>query len=158
MVGQLFSHSAINSKNRVFLALCAFLFWASDGISADFIGPVTHMVDGDTFDMRMPGETIRIRLCGIDTPERGKPRFKEAKNALASQIDGRTIRCVPVGEGTVCDGRSNKKSWDRYVAQCFMGTNDIALPMIRSGLACDYTKHSGGHYRRIAGGKPCPNS
>lgn len=123
--------------------------------AADFVGPVTHMVDGDTFDMRIPGETIRIRLCGVDTPERGATGFKAAKRLLASQIDGRRIRCVPVGDGTVCDGRSPKKSWDRHVAQCYMGTDDIALPLIRAGLACDYTKHSGGYYRRAAGAKPC---
>ena len=35
-------------------------------------GTVTHIVDGDTLDVRLTsGKTERIRLIGIDTPERG---------------------------------------------------------------------------------------
>jgi endonuclease YncB( thermonuclease family) len=35
-------------------------------------GTVTHIVDGDTLDVRLAsGKRERIRLIGIDTPERG---------------------------------------------------------------------------------------
>lgn len=35
---------------------------------------VTKVVDGDTFDVSMNGETKRIRLIGVDTPETVDPR------------------------------------------------------------------------------------
>lgn len=45
---------------------------------------IRHIVDGDTFDARIDqgfrNQTVqRFRLKGIDTPERKKPGFKEAK-------------------------------------------------------------------------------
>lgn len=37
------------------------------------LGVVTHIVDGDTLDVRLGGAVERIRLIGIDTPESVKP-------------------------------------------------------------------------------------
>jgi micrococcal nuclease len=34
---------------------------------------VTHVVDGDTIDVRIDGREERVRLIGIDTPETKKP-------------------------------------------------------------------------------------
>lgn len=34
---------------------------------------VTHVVDGDTFDILKDGEEIRVRLLGVDTPETVHP-------------------------------------------------------------------------------------
>jgi micrococcal nuclease len=34
-------------------------------------GPVVRVVDGDTIDVRVAGRTERVRVLGIDTPERG---------------------------------------------------------------------------------------
>jgi micrococcal nuclease len=50
----------------------------SDGGSAEPSGPinarVTHVVDGDTIDVRMPdGDEESVRYIGIDTPETVKP-------------------------------------------------------------------------------------
>jgi micrococcal nuclease len=39
---------------------------------------VVHVVDGDTIDVRVGGQTERVRYYGIDTPERGQPCFSEA--------------------------------------------------------------------------------
>jgi len=115
--------------------------------AAEYKGLVVHVVDGDTFDMRIAStEIVRIRFCGIDTPERGKAGFLKATVALSTLIGRTTVRCVQVGHGTPCDGRSKAKSRDRIVAQCFLGNLDIAAEMIRTGNACDWAKYSGGHY------------
>lgn len=34
------------------------------------VGVVTHIVDGDTVDVDLAGQTERVRLVGIDTPEK----------------------------------------------------------------------------------------
>lgn len=44
---------------------------------------VSHIVDGDTFDVNT-GE--RVRLIGIDTPERGKIFYKDATKHLSELI------------------------------------------------------------------------
>jgi micrococcal nuclease len=36
--------------------------------------PVTHVTDGDTFDVRIAGQNEAVRLIGIDTPETHDPR------------------------------------------------------------------------------------
>jgi endonuclease YncB( thermonuclease family) len=50
----------------VLLLLCAPL------ASADFTGPVTSVLDGDTLEALNGYHADRIRLSGIDCPEKGQ--------------------------------------------------------------------------------------
>ncbi len=43
---------------------------------------VYHVVDGDTVDVEWDGGTARVRLYGINTPERGEACFQEATDQL----------------------------------------------------------------------------
>ena len=105
-------------------------------------GTVTHIVDGDTFDIG----TTRIRLCGIGAPEKGSYSAIQSKGYLDSLISGKRVQCAPVGQGSVCDGRSKPTNRGRIVAQCFLGDLDIAGEMVREGHACDWVRFSGGAY------------
>ena len=105
------------------------------------------MSDGDTFTMEADGAKVRVRICGIDAPEHGQAGYGQAAGVLSSMIEGKTVHCLQVGEGTVCDGRSRPTSRDRIVAQCFLDKVDIAEQMTRSGTACDWPKFSGGRYK-----------
>lgn len=128
---------------RSILAMALGLAVFCQSASAQTIeGTVTNVIDGDTFDFR----TVRIRICGIDAPERGELGYLEATTALAGLISGRYVLCVPVGAGSVCDGRSKPLNRKRVVAQCFVGRLDIADRMVTSGHACDWVKFSGGAY------------
>jgi endonuclease YncB( thermonuclease family) len=102
------------------------------------------VIDGDTLYVGR----LKYRLCGIDAPERGQPASQAAADHLRYLTKGKTINCRPVGEGTPCDGRSERKSHDRVVAQCFVDGQDIAAEMVRSGHAKDWPKFSGGYYAR----------
>lgn len=128
--------------------------------AADLVGTVTAVADGDTFTLcagvGADAQCEQIRLCGIDAPERGDALSAEATQAIRALTSGVTVTCTPVGEGTVCDGRSNRRSGNRLVAQCFDDGNDIAAELVRRGLACDWAHFSGGHYWRVAGGAECP--
>jgi micrococcal nuclease len=74
-----------------------------------------RVIDGDTLDVRLPGgEVKRVRLIGVDTPERGKPFFREAtdvhtgllgagslslyKDVSETDRFGRLLRYVRAGE------------------------------------------------------------
>jgi endonuclease YncB( thermonuclease family) len=46
---------------------------------ADFTGEVVRVVDGDRIEVLHDGRLERIRLSGIDAPEKGQPFGKEAK-------------------------------------------------------------------------------
>ena len=50
---------------------------------------VTHIYDGDTIEIDN-GQTIR--MIGINAPDRGEPRWEEAKNYLTDLIDNEKIQ------------------------------------------------------------------
>ena len=120
---------------------------AAPAVAADYLGEVLAVSDGDTFTMQSETGNVRVRICGIDAPERGQPGYGQATGVLWNMIEGKTVHCLQVGEGTVCDGRSPPRSRDRAVAQCFLGKLDIAEEMTKSGTACDWPKFSGGRYK-----------
>lgn len=135
---------AFRLKRLVFALLASV---SSPVAAADYLGKVLAVSDGDTFTMESGSGTVRVRVCGIDAPERGQPGYGQAAGVLSNMIEGKTIHCLQVGEGTVCDGRSKPMSRDRIVAQCFLGHLDIAEAMVKSRTACDWPKFSGGRYR-----------
>jgi len=144
-------------RKMIRFALAVFIaFAAPSAQAADLVGTVPAVADGDTFTLCAGAQCERIRLCGIDAPERGDALSAEATQATRALTSGVTITCTPVGEGTVCDGRSRRRSGERLVAQCFAGGQDIAAELVRQGLACDWVSFSGGHYGRVAGGVECP--
>jgi endonuclease YncB( thermonuclease family) len=120
---------------------------AAPAVAANYLGAVLAVSDGDTFTMESETGKVRVRICGIDAPERGQPGYGQAAGVLSNLIEGKTVHCLQVGEGTVCDSRSTPRSRDRVVAQCFLGKLDIAEEMIKSGTACDWPKFSGGRYK-----------
>jgi len=65
-----------------------------------FSGTVEEVVDGDT--LRLAGG-VRVRLLGLDAPERGQPLHAEAGECFRSLAAGRRVRLV-VGEERPVDG------------------------------------------------------
>lgn len=119
-------------------------------VNATIVGLVAKITDGDTFAI---GDT-EIRTCGIDTPETGRPGAAEATSALRVLVKDQVVGCIPVGNGTVCDRRSERRNQGRTVAQCFVGNIDMGDFLVERGFACDWAKFSGGYYSRN-GGKRC---
>jgi endonuclease YncB( thermonuclease family) len=126
-------------------AVALALSWSA--AAADYLGKVASVSDSDTFTMESETGRVRVRICGIDAPERGQPGCGQAAGVLANMIEGKTVHCLQVGEGTLCDGKSKPTSHDRIVAQCFLDKLDVAEEMAKSGTACDWPKFSGGRYK-----------
>ena len=94
------------------------------------------VIDGDTIVIN----NIRIRLAGIDAPELDHPWGRQSKWALIQLCKGQTVtaRFKP------------ELSYDRRVAECFLPDGrDLAAELVRSGLALDWPKFSGGKYRHL---------
>lgn len=131
------------SYRAALAATLVLMAFASGTAEAETIeGRIDHVTDGDTFALA----GLNIRICGIDAPERGQPGADAATQALEALIGDRSVTCVPVGAGSVCDGRSETINRNRVVAQCFVDGSDIAAEMVQSGHACDWVKFSGGAY------------
>lgn len=56
--------------------------------ASDYMATATYVIDGDTFKV----DDIRIRLIGIDTPEKGECYYDEARDFLTSLITEKQVR------------------------------------------------------------------
>ncbi|MFA9446914.1 thermonuclease family protein [Egicoccus sp. AB-alg6-2] len=90
---------------------------------------VFNVVDGDTIDVRaQDGSEERVRIIGIDTPERGECGFGEAADALAALIGGREVELVP-------GARDDRDRYDRILRYVDVQGTDVGLAIIEAGLA-----------------------
>ena len=88
---------------------------------------VTRVVDGDTLDVRAAETPLRVRLYGVNTPERGQPCFDEATARLTTLAAGR-VYLVPDARARDQYGREL-----RYVFTSDGRSIDAAL--VSEGLA-----------------------
>lgn len=96
-------------------------------------GKTIRIVDGDTFDLLTKDKkVIRIRMAGIDAPERKQDYYQSAKNTLSGFIFSRDVEFVRTGYDR------NK----RTIAMVFCDGKNINLAMIKSGQAWHYTRYS----------------
>ena len=95
-------------------------------------GKVVRIVDGDTVDILVNRKPARIRLYGIDAPERGQPYSTQAKRQLGDWIAGEHVRAIIV----------DRDRYGRAVARIQYRGNDISERMVGAGLAWWYRQHS----------------
>ena len=93
---------------------------------------VVRIIDGDTVDVSSGGVVQRLRLLGIDTPEKGQPFGNEARDALSSYIEGRNVR-VAIRE---------TDRYGRSIADIYDGDRHINAWLVESGLAWHYKSYS----------------
>lgn len=99
----------------------------------DLNGKVVKIVDGDTFDLLTESNTtVRIRLNGIDCPERKQDYYQVCKDALAAYIFGKEVQLITRG----------KDRYTRTIADVFYKNKNINLDMIRNGFGWHYKKYS----------------
>ena len=134
-------------KRLGLLAFAIAVHLSANAAHADLIGFAEKIYDGDTFALCDETACNKIRICGIDAPEIGVKGSSQATAALAGLLRGRTVQCIQVGKGTVCDGRSRPINRDRIVAQCFVGTKDVARELVKGRFVCEWVKFTGGAYQ-----------
>ena len=86
---------------------------------------MVKVVDGDTIDVAGVG---RIRLVGMDTPERGACGYESATQALSVLVLGREVRLVP---GAVDDA----DRYGRLLRYVDVAGQDAGLRLIEDGWA-----------------------
>jgi micrococcal nuclease len=113
--------------------------------SADVVAPqdggapavVTHLVDGDTLDVRLQGGTTeRVRLIGIDTPETKKPNTPV--QCYGPEASARLAQLVPVGTAValLADVEARDR-YGRFLAYVFRRADGlfVNLAMVEGGFA-----------------------
>jgi endonuclease YncB( thermonuclease family) len=90
---------------------------------------VTNVVDGDTVDVRGPdGREERVRVVGIDTPERGQCGFAEASDALADLVLGQNVELV-------AGAQDDRDRYGRLLRYVDVDDIDAGLSLIEAGFA-----------------------
>jgi micrococcal nuclease len=75
-----------------FVVLCTVLLaWPPLARSQDFSGKVVGVLDGDTIEVLHNKKPQRVRLYGIDCPEKGQAFGNRAKQATSELVFGRRV-------------------------------------------------------------------
>jgi len=94
---------------------------------------VYKIIDGDSFEGRANGQNYRIRLFGIDAPEKGQDFYQKSKDRLGQLCK----------EGPILIKIRNKDYFGRWVADSYSYKGEfINQIMIKEGLAWHFTKYS----------------
>ena len=96
-------------------------------------GKSAKIVDGDTFDLlTSSGQTVRIRLDGIDCPEKNQPFGKDATQRLTELISGKSLRVT-----------GDKKDRDgRLIGTVFAQKVNVNQTLVRDGYAWHFKQYS----------------
>lgn len=94
-------------------------------------GKVTRVVDADTIDVSLTSGRIRVRLHGIDAPERDQAGGAAASAWLAGQLLNQSVQLEPVSQDR----------YDRLVAVVHYQGRNINRELVRSGQAWAYRRY-----------------
>lgn len=96
-------------------------------------GKVISVTDGDTIKILTPErEQIKIRLYGIDAPEKKQPYGADAKRFLSDLVAGKNVRIEERG----------KNRYKRTLGIVYLKDNDINEILVLNGYAWAFTKYS----------------
>jgi len=97
-------------------------------------GKVVKIWDGDTYDLLLENNTtIRIRMEGIDAPEKGMPFGKKAKQYLGELCEGQIITT----------DTTKKESYKRFISFSYLKDGrELGQEMLKAGLAWHFTKYN----------------
>jgi micrococcal nuclease len=99
---------------------------------ATLTGKAVKIIDGDTFDLLSNGTVYRIRLNGIDCPERGQPYYQQAKNVLGNA-------CFQL---QVTVKYSSKDRNGRLLGDVYVNGKYVNLMLVQQGYAWHFKKYS----------------
>ena len=98
-----------------------------DLIGVGFDAHASSIIDGDTVDVIPAGEkrAIRVRLDGIDAPERGEPFYDRARTF---------VRVMLFDQSAKVQGR-NVDRYGRLVARIAVAGKDASVELVKAGLS-----------------------
>jgi len=99
----------------------------------EFQGRVVGVIDGDTIKVLQQGKQVKVRLVGIDCPEKDQPYGQKAKSFVMELIAGKSVII-------------KYESYDRYgriVGAVFLSDGrNLNHELVQTGLAWWYRKYA----------------
>lgn len=110
------------------ITLLLFLFFST---SYAWTGKVVGVTDGDSIKVLQERNQVKIRLYGIDTPEKGQAFGNKAKKYTASLVAGKVVDIEPI----------TKDRYGRTVALVRVSWKNVNEEIIRAGYGWVYRKY-----------------
>jgi len=92
---------------------------------------IVGVTDGDTVTARCGDKTVKVRLAGIDAPEKSQPFGQASKQALARLVFGKELMAE-------C-GKTDR--YGRSICKLVVAGTDANLAQIRNGMAWHYKQY-----------------
>lgn len=101
-----------------------------DNRRKQFHATVIKVVDGDTIDVRAArGRVERVRVYGVDSPERWEPCHKIAAAFVRELLLDRDVKIIPQGRGR----------YGRLLGFVMLERKSLGLELVRGGMARVYS-------------------
>src|SRR5262244_199908 len=119
----------------LFLAILFLGILSNYEFAEGFIAKVVSVLDGDTIEVLQNDRPERIRLNGIDCPEKGQPYGKKAKQAASELVFGKEVTLNTFG----------RDKYGRTIADVLLpdGTN-VNHTLVKDGWCWWYRKYAPG--------------
>lgn len=91
------------------------------------IATVTRVIDGDTIDVLLNGQQMRVRYVGVNTPERDEPCYSDATQANRDLVEGKTV--------TLVTDTSETDPYDRLLRYIYADGVFVNESLVRDGFA-----------------------
>ena len=105
-------------------------------VFADFSGQVVRILDGDTLEVLHNNRAERIRLSGIDCPEKGQAYGELAKHAASALVFGKEVMLLTYG----------KDKYGRTIADVLLpGGSNVNHELVKDGWCWWYRKYAPGN-------------
>jgi len=119
-------------RSVVIITLAIIACWIFPLSSFAWSGKCVAVTDGDTIKVMHESTAEKIRLYGIDCPERKQPFGTKAKQFAAALVFGNIVEVKPLG----------KDRYGRTIAWVYV--NDVCLneELLKAGLAWHYKRYS----------------
>jgi endonuclease YncB( thermonuclease family) len=117
-------------KNRKFILIfILFVLWAPTSFA--WFGKVVSVVDGDTVKVLRDGKQIKIRLYGIDTPEKSQAYGKKAKQFTADMTAGKKVEIESI----------DRDRYGRIVGLVTVKGKSLNKELVKAGYAWVYRQY-----------------
>lgn len=114
------------------LAVCL-LVMPGVSLGQSFTGRVVGVTDGDTLSVMRNGAAVKIRLYGIDCPEKGQPFTNRAKQFVSDLAFGKEVKVEAKGQDR----------YGRTIGEVFLpdGTN-LNREVVKAGFAWWFRRYA----------------
>ncbi len=116
----------------VFTSILTLTFPEPPETIATLSGKVVSVADGDTLTVLVDRKQVKVRLEGIDAPERSQAFGAKSKDALTELVAGKVVTVHKTGEDR----------YGRTLARVHLDSEEINSLMVARGFAWHYKQYS----------------